>query len=64
MCKCVCVCMCVCVIGESSMDSFTDQHHGQQPGSSVAVLMEEQARTTGGQLQLFFCGDAQLVEKG
>lgn len=33
--------------------SFTDQHHGQQPGSSVAVLMEEQARdskATGDQL--------------
>lgn len=26
--------------------SFTDQHHGQQPGGSVVVLMEEQARSS------------------
>lgn len=54
--------VCLCGRGLSSMEassitkpSFTDQHHGQQPGSSVVVLMEEQARgskATGDQLQL------------
>ncbi len=44
--------------------SFSDQHHGQQPGSSVVVLMEEQAsgsKATGDQLQLLYCcGNAQV----
>lgn len=48
-----------------SKPSFTDQQHGQQPGSSVVVLMEEQARVskaTGDQLQLLYCcGNAQCL---
>lgn len=72
MCMPLCVCVCECVSGQSSMKassitkpSLTDQHHGQQPGSSVTVLMEEQAwgpETTGDQLQLLHsCGNAQVV---
>ena len=66
----------LCVsVWQSSMEassitkpSFTDQHHGQQPGSSVVVLMEEQARgskATGDQLQLLHCcGNAQVKYRG
>lgn len=47
-----------------SKPSFTDQQHGQQPGTSVVVLMEEQARgseATGDQLQLLYCcGNAKV----
>lgn len=47
--------------------SFTDHHHGQQPGSSVVVLMEEQARSskaTGDQLQLLdCCGNVQVERR-
>lgn len=45
--------------------SFTDQHHGQQPGSSVSVLMEEQARgskATGDQLQLLYCSVVEMLK--
>lgn len=75
--KRVCVCVCEGVrgsacAGQSSMQasSITEpwlayQHHGQRPGSSVAVLMEEQVwgpDTTGDLLQLLHSsGNTQVV---